>query len=214
MTSTKKTLFICFFLLTYIVSFSQKKVACIGDSITYGSRIENREENSYPAQLQNLLGTEWLVGNFGNSGATLLKKGSKPYWNQKEFDNAKNFNPDIVIIKLGTNDSKPKNIKYKENFIKDYIDLINVFNELPSKPKIYICLPVPSFPGNSEITDKVLVKDIIPGIKKVARKTNTELIDLYKPFKKDASLFPDKIHPNKEGAGKIATLIYKVLLNY
>lgn len=204
--------FITLFSLVYTLSFSQKKVACIGDSITYGSRIENREENSYPAQLQNILGTDWLVGNFGNSGSTLLKKGNKPYWNQKEFNRAKNFNPDIVIIKLGTNDTKPDNILHKDDFISDYIELINTFKELPSKPKIYVCLPVPAFPGNLKITNKVLVAEIIPRVKKVIRKTNVKCINLYKPMLKDADLFPDKIHPNKEGAGKMAAIISKKLL--
>lgn len=32
------------------------KVACVGNSITYGAGISNREKNSYPAQLQYYLG--------------------------------------------------------------------------------------------------------------------------------------------------------------
>ncbi|ANW95213.1 hypothetical protein AXE80_02455 [Wenyingzhuangia fucanilytica] len=209
----KKQLFIISAILIFNINvFAQKKVACIGDSITFGARIENREENSYPAQLQNLLGNEWLVENFGNSGSTLLKKGNKPYWNQKEFNNAINANPDIVIIKLGTNDTKPDNIKFKKEFVDNYVELINIFKELPSKPKIYICLPVPAFPGNFKITNKVLVSKIIPRIKKIAKKTKVDLIDLYTPLKNDAAMFPDKIHPNKEGAAKIADIIAKQLL--
>ena len=56
------------------------KVACIGDSVTYGSGIEDRDNNSYPAQLQKMLGDEYVVGNFGKPGATLLVKGHRPYF--------------------------------------------------------------------------------------------------------------------------------------
>lgn len=209
---TVNKLILIAFLLIHSFIFSQKKIACIGDSITFGARIENREENSYPAQLQDLLGNEWEVGNFGNSGSTLLKKGNKPYWNQKEFTKAKNFNPDIVIIKLGTNDTKPGNIKHKCDFKSDYKKLIKTFKNLPSKPKIYVCIPVPAFPGNFRITNKVLVKEIIPRTKKIIAKTDVEMIDLYTPMLDDAELFPDKIHPNKEGAGKIAKIIYEYLI--
>src|SRR4051812_7771397 len=85
------------------------KVACVGDSITFGAGIKDRDKNSYPAQLQGLLGSGYEVKNFGVSGATLLKEGDKPYWKEKAFEAAKKFEPNIVIIKLGTNDSKPQN---------------------------------------------------------------------------------------------------------
>lgn len=204
---------LCFPFFMSNMAISQTKVACIGDSITFGARIENREDNSYPAQLQDSLGADWLVGNFGNNGSTLLKKGNKPYWKQRQFTDAQKFNPDIVIIKLGTNDTKPGNIdKHKEDFIKDYLDLINIFKALPSNPKIYVCLPVPAFPGNFRITNKVLVSEIIPRIKEVIKKAKVETINLHDPFLENADLFPDKIHPNKEGAGKMAHLIYKRLM--
>jgi len=80
------------------------RIACVGDSITYGAGIKGRVTKSYPAQLQELLGATYNVGNFGVSGRTLLKKGDKPYWENKAYKNALDFKPDIVIIKLGTND--------------------------------------------------------------------------------------------------------------
>src|SRR3712207_5545352 len=82
------------------------RVACVGDSITYGAGVSGREKNSYPAVLGQWLGTKWDVRNFGVSGATLLKKGNRPYWKQQKFADALQFKPDVVIIKLGTNDSK------------------------------------------------------------------------------------------------------------
>src|SRR4030088_2078651 len=85
---------------------SKIKVACIGASITYGARIENREQNSYPAQLQKMLRNNYEVTNYGVSGTTLLKKGNSPYWNTNEYKTALAANPDVVIIDLGGNDSK------------------------------------------------------------------------------------------------------------
>lgn len=85
------------------------KVACVGDSITFGAGIKNREKDSYPAQLQAMLGSGFKVGNFGISARTLLKKGDRPYWKEQIYRDALAFQPDYVIIKLGTNDIKPKN---------------------------------------------------------------------------------------------------------
>ncbi|MDF7807745.1 GDSL-type esterase/lipase family protein [Pontiellaceae bacterium B12219] len=143
------TLTLC---LCSIASFSAEKaapvkVACVGDSITFGAKIKDRTTNSYPAQLNELLGDQYTVKNFGNSGSTLLKNGNKPYWKQKAYTDALAFNPDIVIIKLGTNDSKPENWAHKAEYIPDYVELIETFQALESNPTIWICYPVPAYPG-------------------------------------------------------------------
>ncbi len=77
------------------------RVACIGNSITKGSTIPDRPRDSYPSQLQRMLGDHWIVRNFGVGGRTMLKKGDYPYWNEEAFVQAKAFNPDVVILKLG-----------------------------------------------------------------------------------------------------------------
>ena len=82
------------------------KIACVGNSITFGSGIANREKNAYPQQLQAMLGMKYEVRNFGVSSRTLLKKGDHPYWETEAYNTALLFKPDIVYIKLGTNDSK------------------------------------------------------------------------------------------------------------
>lgn len=126
-----KTTFIRLLLLLLFIpiqTFAQQtsiKVACLGNSITYGATISNREQNSYPAQLQAYLGTAYEVKNFGVSGTTLLSKGDYPYIHTKEFAEARAFLPQIVLIKLGTNDTKPQNWRYKDSFKKDYQNLID-----------------------------------------------------------------------------------------
>ena len=93
------------------------KVACIGDSVTYGTGIEDRDNDSYPSQLQRMLGDGYEVGNFGRPGATLLRKGHRPYMQQPEFSEALDFAGDIAVIHLGLNDTDPRNWpNYRDEF--------------------------------------------------------------------------------------------------
>ncbi len=117
------------------------RVACVGDSITYGAAVEDRANNCYPAVLGKLLGDKYEVRNFGVSGATMLKKGDKPYWKEKAFTQAADFAPNIVVIKLGTNDTKPQNWKHKAEFEADARAMVRHFKELAGKPKVFVALP-------------------------------------------------------------------------
>jgi len=188
------------------------KVACVGNSITYGAGIKDQLRDSYPSVLGRMLGKEYDVQNFGRSGATLLRNGNQPYWKAPEYVNAKNFNPDIVVLKLGSNDSKPLNKSSWYEFERDLSAMVDSFRLLPSKPKIYLCLPAPAFGvGNFGITDSVLVNVIIPQIKKVVKARKTELIDLHAALENKAELLPDRIHPNEAGAVLIAKTVAKGL---
>ncbi len=192
-----------------------KLVACVGDSITYGSGIANRTVDSYPAQLQRILrqyDPSWEVQNFGVSGATLLGRGDLPYVRQAAFSNAQACNPDIVIIKLGTNDSKPQNWQYKGDFVSDYGNMIDVFRALPSRPQVWICKPVPAFYVNFNIRPEVIRDEILPLIDQISREKNAPVIDLYTALQDSGNLFPDGIHPNAEGAGLLAQAIATFLL--
>ena len=206
---------LCFTLLILALSslnFPQKdviKVACVGDSITYGSRIENREANSYPAQLQKMLGEGWEVQNFGVSGATMLKKGNKPYWELDAFQQAKDFAPDVVIIKLGTNDSKPQNWEYGSEYVADYIEMIQEFKNLESQPQIWICEPVPVYKDDYGIRASVVDEEILPAIKSIKKAEKVKAIRLYKALSNKAEMFPDGIHPDAAGARVMAETIAK-----
>jgi acyl-CoA thioesterase-1 len=190
------------------------RVACVGDSITYGHGIENRLKACYPAQLGRMLGEKWEVRNFGVSGATMLKRGDLPYWQQQAFKDVLAYNPNIVIIKLGTNDTKPQNWKYKEAFARDYADMIDRFSELPTRPLIWICYPVPAFAERWEINEFIIKNEVIPQISLVARKSHVPIINLYQPLSGKPKYFPDDIHPNAEGAFLIAKEIYVTLTGF
>lgn len=196
-------------------SFSQKiKVACVGNSITYGAGIVNREKNSYPAQLQVYLGDKYEVRNFGRNGATALHKGDYPYVKTDVYEEALAYCPDIVFIKLGTNDSKPQNIRFLQDFKSDYRAIIQRFRTLPSHPRIILLSPIRCFlPKAEAIKDSVIRASLVPVIKEIAQKEQLEYVELYDLMgaECDESLMPDRLHPSSIGAGRIAQKLYEYL---
>ena len=184
-------------------------VACIGDSITAGTGLSNPTQASYPAQLQILLGDGWQTDNFGISSTTVIKSGDLPYWNTSAFASSHSGNPDIVVIMLGTNDAKPKNWVYNTHFVADYVDFINTYKTLPSSPRVYICYPPPVYGEPAGITNQRIKNEVIPKIQEVASQAGVATIDIYTAMSGKPELFPDKVHPNAEGAKQIAQVIYE-----
>jgi lysophospholipase L1-like esterase len=201
------------------------KVACIGNSITDGYGIDFAPANGYPAQLQKLLGNDYWVKNFGVSSRTMLNKGDYPYMNEMAWKDALAFKPDIVIIKLGTNDSKPENWQYNAEFKQDLQQMITTLRPdllKPIKkgkknkkqviknegPQIFICTPIPAFKPSWNINDGIITNNIIPIQQQVAQEYNLQIIDLHSLFGdgKD-TILDDGIHPNAKGAQKMAKII-------
>ena len=185
------------------------RVACIGNSITFGAGIRNRSRDSYPSVLARMLRDSYWVKNFGVSARTMLNKGDHPYMNEPAYKNALAFNPNIVVIKLGTNDSKSFNWKYKADFMKDAQTMIDAFKGLPSQPKIYLCYPSKAYLTGDGINDDIISKEIIPMIKKLAKKNDLSVIDLHTAMDGMPELFPDRIHPNEKGAQVMAKAVYQ-----
>lgn len=183
------------------------RVACVGNSITYGHGIADRGHDTYPAVLGRLLGSKYKVENFGVSGRTLMNKGDVPYMNEQIYKDALAFMPDIVAIKLGTNDSKPQNWKYQDTFKDDLRTLVRSFQDLPSHPRIYLCLPIPSTIPNWAINDSVITHGVIPYIREVSKEMHLPVIDLNTAFAPYVHLLQDGVHPNEDGAALIAQWI-------
>ncbi|RRB00875.1 GDSL-type esterase/lipase family protein [Larkinella rosea] len=202
----RSLLFIFLTLLALPASAQRKiRIACVGNSITHGTVLPERENNSYPARLAVLLGDRYEVRNFGKSGATLLTKGNLPYRASTEYRQALDFQPDWVFIKLGTNDSKPVNRVFLKEYEQDYKDLIASFQQLPGKPRVVLITPVPVFSADTTgITASVVEKKILPGVRQVAYETGCEVINLYNLFLDAENLVPDRVHPNVEGTARIA----------
>ncbi len=187
------------------------RVACIGDSITAGSGAKDRRIGPYPAQLQVLLGSGYKVQNFGVGGATMGRTGDKPYDKQAAYKAALAFKPQLVVIKLGTNDSKAHNWAKKDDFLPSAKALLAAVRESNPEAKIWLCLPAPCFPGNFGITDAVVSEGIIPALKQLAEEEKLTTIDLYAALKTHGDYFPDKVHPNDNGYRIIAAVIAKAL---
>ena len=201
------------------------KVACIGNSITDGHGIDFAPANGYPAQLQKLLGKDYLVKNFGVSARTMLNKGDFPYMNEMAWKDAVAFKPDVVIIKLGTNDSKPENWQYNAEFKQDLKQMITTLRPdllKPAKkgkknkkavvknegPQIFLCTPIKAFKPSWNISEEVIVNNIIPIQQEVAKEYNIEVIDLHTLFGEDQETMQDDgIHPNGKGVQKMAKII-------
>ena len=188
------------------------RVACVGNSITYGSGVKDREQDSYPAVLGRLLGAGYDVRNFGVGGRTLLHNGDRPYIQTEAYREALEFNPNVVILKLGTNDSKAQNWVHQADFTNDLQALVDTFKALPAHPKIYLCYPSKAYHLQGDyINDSIIVRGVIPKIKQVAEKNKLPVIDLHSAMDGKPQLFPDKVHPNEEGARVMAEAVRAAL---
>lgn len=198
-------------LLTVALSYANPlKVACVGNSITYGFLISDREQNCYPAQLAQMLGSGYQVENFGKSGTTLLSKGHRPYIEQDEFRRAIEFTPDIVVIHLGVNDTDPRDFPdYGDDFAADYIALIDSFKIVNPNVRIILANLSPLLSKHYRYRSGTRVwrdrlRELIPA---VAEATGSELIDFGEVLRDHPEMLPDGIHPNVQGAGILAETV-------
>ena len=198
----------------FAIAQEKVKVACIGNSVTYGYGHKTPGETSYPSQLQQLLGTDYEVRNFGHSGATLLSKGHRPYINLPEYKAALEFAPDIAVIHLGLNDTDPRNWpNYRDEFYGDYINIIKALREANPAVDVYICRMTPIFHWHRRFKSGTRdwywqIQELIPAI---AEWDNLEIIDLSRYLYNRPDLMPDALHPNAEGAGIIAKQVYSAI---
>ena len=181
------------------------RVACIGDSIT--------ELSTYPTDLQELLGCNYYVREFGVTGSTVVANSFIPYLYEPRFSAAKLFLPDVVVILLGTNDARTDNFQSIDDFVADYKQLVGEVQALESNPKIYLVKPPPLFENKLDLSSANLVDGVIPRVEQVADDLGLTLIDAYTPLEGHPEYFVDGVHPNFEGASVIAKQVYKALTN-
>ncbi len=204
-------LLICLLAFSSVSYAQKKKVACVGNSITEGWGLPAHWSQSYPAVLQEFLGTaNFTVNNYGASGSAMVRKSGYSYWSTSQYTNALAMKPDIVIIKLGTNDANSSNWMYKNDFKKDYIDFIRSFQALSSKPKIYACYPIPAYPENDSRA-LAITNEMLPMLDEIVAETGVTLLDLYTPFLNKKYLMGDDLHPNVAGARYLAYLVAQTI---
>lgn len=184
------------------------RIACVGASTVAGVGTTNPMTKSFPSQLAEILGPNYKVGNFGNSGSTLSRGTDHPYWGVPEFAQSQYFQPNIVVIFLGTNDATPVRWpKVKDSFVPTYKEFIRCYQDLPSHPKVYACIPGPTFDERKPQLDSA----VMPLVRQAAREAGARTIDLYSPLEGRSDLYPDKLHPNDAGARIMAETIAETI---
>jgi lysophospholipase L1-like esterase len=181
---------------------SNVRVACVGDSIT--------SDTKYTDDLSSMLGESYTVENFGVGRTTVSLQFNKPYMNQPAFQEAQRFNPDIVVIMLGTNDAYLSQ-EQRNNFVNDYKTLINSFYSLPSNPKVYIVVPPPVFNNTMGLPAEVLDNDVIPLVNQTATDLGLPTIDVHTPLLDNPEDFQDGVHPNIGGSQVIAAQVFNAI---
>ncbi len=200
------------------------QIACIGNSITFGARVQNPASESYPAVLHSLLQgggySGYQVKNFGIGGATVIRFGTPNIW--KTVDSLKLFRPDVVVIEVGTNETvgSPRyNWEHIGDFEKDYSTYIKAIKDINPNCAFILCSPldmVIATEGLSpeRINDLTLRRprlwELRKRTRKIAKAEDAYFLDLTKLFEGRSNLMTtsDGVHPNKEGYNYIAKLVF------
>lgn len=219
-----KSVVIAALVMTGLTLFAQAedssaiKIACVGDSITFGACASKGKD--YPSVLQNLLGDKYKVTNFGVCARTGLKRGMenngsfRGYQLTPHYKQSLEFQPDIVLLMFGTNDSKHINWReFSNQFGKDMESWVLEYRNLKSKPVVVLLFPPHVKKESFQISDKVVEKEIIPILKDVAKKLKCPTVDLFTLTKKnvETAYAPDGVHPNDTGYSLIAQELQKAM---
>lgn len=193
----------------------EQKVLCTGDSITFGQGVlMNREKESYPAFLSEKLGETYQVFNYGLCNRTMSSAGDLPYPKEEFAKESLEQEADVVIIMLGTNDSKP-DCWDADKYEQEYVEFVKNYQNMSNNPKVYVMLPPYIFKTPEDTGDcnnEILIQEVIPAIKRVSEATCSEVIDLYSATEDHSDWYADELHLNAEGNKAIAEVIYKSIL--
>ena len=197
-----------------------------GDSITYGHGVENWKQNNYPAQLQQILGGKYNVANFGSSGSCVNPNGDQPYVRREVFQASLDYDADIIVFMLGTNDSKPENWVDMDTFMAEYTSLIYNYMQGKKIPQLYIGLCAEAYyTDDADQSTGIAGFDIQPAIvDEIASTLASDLstsgvtisgiIDIHTLTEAHPEWFEaDGIHPNADGAKAIAEAVAEVIQN-
>ena len=187
-----------------------KRIACVGDSITWGFTIVNRRKYSYPALLQQRLGAEYEVRNFGYNDASARFDADTPYIKKSVYQESLDWNPNVVLLMLGSNDTKKRNWD-PEIFRRDYKRIVESYQKLPSEPRVILIAPIQIFqPMHIPLLGlytETMENGVRPAIREIAAEMGLELVDLVNLFT-DSKYMMDGVHPQREGARMLEEAIY------
>lgn len=189
----------------------------MGDSITRGTFVWRRKRNSYPAQLQALLGQGYRVSNFGVNGHAAQRAADRPYRASKAFTLSLESAPHIVLIMLGTNDSRGQNWRGIEPFVNDYRTLVTRYLSLECVPRVWLLTPPSLFRvrRNRDVMygmNEPAVRQMCGAVRGLAVELGCELIDIHEVTRHHPEAFKfDGVHPGAKGAALIADAVYAAL---
>ena len=195
----------------------QIKIACVGDSVTYGHGTSSWPNNTYPALLQNMLGESYHVNNYGVSSFAVQSSADRPYATLKHYQESLAYNGDIVVFMMGTNDSKPENWIDENTFREELVQLLDSYGDA----KLILCT-VPSAFFLEGQTEGVTSHDIQPEvvnmiaevIRLIAEERGYPLVDIHALTVQHPEWFAkDGVHPSNEGAAGIAQAVYEAIIN-
>ena len=199
----------------------QIKVALVGDSVTYGHSIKNWPKNNYPTLLSDMLGENYCVKSYGVSGSTVQPDGDQPYNMTKAYTWSHEFEPDIIVFMLGSNDSKPENWQGTEKFEDEYLKMLDTYTDVENSPIVLLCTPPTAYYpegvteglSNYDVQPEI-IEEIADIVREVANEREYTLIDINNLTENRRDLFgEDNVHPNNDGAKAIADEVYKFILN-
>lgn len=198
------------------IDFSDMKIACLGDSLTAGSNMNNLEDYarySYPAVLKNILNAE-TVYNLGIGGSSYGR-----YWDQAFVDRYKEIpeDADIILVMGGTNDGFAASVKEmgninekkKRTFYGDVDELMKGLKKDYPNAKIIFATPLPNVLHDYLMNqrDYLLPQSAFAdAIKQLAAENDIDVIDLYNSNILDthdaqviSTYMPDGVHGNPAG---------------
>ena len=195
------------------------KVACVGDSITQGIN-SSRNDLTYPAFLQQMLGWDYCVLNAGLSGYAICDNDPYAYGKSAQYATALKFEPEVVIFALGTNDSNPgqawkdwSDPNRKDMFLDSARGLLDSFYDKNEDAQIFICLPTPLFDGRGGWDAPNWNKNIdaysLPLIKQIAEEYELPQVDLYSWGAENDAVFTDGLHPKDQSYKDYALAVYE-----
>lgn len=185
-------------------------IVCIGDSITAGTALQNRDEQRYATLMQQQLRSRLERDNIsvesravgGASGPNLRA------WVPRDFVGTP---PDLVTIMYGYNDkSQGASREWFCASLNDYID--RIARKTGGKTAMLL---IPTIPGRRHRF--VMMDDYADCVRAVAAKRNLPVCDVQKAFKELGRegvepYFADLAHPNTEGHKLIADTLCRFLL--
>ncbi len=208
-----------FILFSYILIFplslfpedlsSGPKIACVGDSLTYGYGLFNRNRDSYPSQTDAFLPSHWEIRNYGINGACATA-GHPDFYLNNPVEELAAWDADIIILMLGSNDSKDSIWNSRDSYIKGMGRILNRIKGINTR--VVLMTPPPCHLNLFGISNERIQNEVIPALRQFAGSEGYRLLETGELFRDEEGIYLDNIHMNSKGYGILSFLVAETLL--